>query len=199
MTPEMCFAMGLLLACKACCARKKKVCNVVGGMGNGLVEAKTSLRGEEAVAIVTWPFCRSFLKSYTDSDGAVSILLVPVQDVDVVFCCLHDDVCRFDFFDSALRLVGLSAGNLGNQIFQGLWRAWLVGVQPFQISSDEFGPASWGSVCGLNKADETWRGMIKRSFDESKPSGGDKVIKWEGLCVSPDTEVGASTLRCWSG
>ena len=102
-------------------------------------------------------------------------------------------------FDSVLPLVGLSASNLGNQIFKGLWRAWLVGIQPFQISSDEFGPASWGSVCGLNNANEPWRGLVKRSFDESKPSGGDKVVKWKGLRVSPDTEVCAGFLRFWSG
>ena len=134
-------------------APEKKVCDVVGGVGNGLVEAQTSLGGEETAAFVAWPFDRSFLGSNTYPNGAVCVLLVPVQVVDVVFCCLHGDVCRFDFFNSALPSLGLRASNLGNQIFKGLWRAWLVGVQPFQVGSDEFGPATWRSVCGLNKAD----------------------------------------------
>ena len=74
-----------------------------------------------------------------------------------------------------------------------------MGVRPFQISSDEFGPATWRSVCGLIEADKPLRGVIKRSFDESQPPGGDKVIQWEDFRVSPDTEVCAGAMRFWSG
>ena len=64
---------------------------MVGGVGNGLVEAETLLGGEEAVAFVARPFRRSFMRSDAYPKCAVSIVLVPVQVVNVIFCRSHKD------------------------------------------------------------------------------------------------------------
>ena len=113
-TPEMGFAMCVFPTREACCAREKDVCNVVDGMSGGLVEAEALLVGKKAMAFVTRPFRRGFLGSNADSNCAVGVLLVPVQDINVILGCLHKYACGFDLFDTILPLVGLCAGDLGN-------------------------------------------------------------------------------------
>ena len=86
----------------------------VDGASGGLVEAEALLGGEKAVAFVTRPFRLGFLRSNADSDCAVGVLLVPVQDINVILGCLHKDAGGCDLFDTVLPLVGLCAGNLDN-------------------------------------------------------------------------------------
>ena len=114
MSSDMGFPKCLSPTREACRAREKDVCNVADGMSGGLVEAEALLGGKKAMGFVTRSFRRSFLGSNADSNCAVGVLLVPVQDINVILGCPHKDAGGFDLFDTVLPLVGLCNGNLGN-------------------------------------------------------------------------------------
>ena len=93
---------------------------MVGGMGNGLMKTEAMLGGEETVAGAARPFCRRFLRSNANSNCAVSILLVPVEIVDVILCCLHEEDGSLDLLCCAFPLLWRGIGNLGNYVLEEL-------------------------------------------------------------------------------
>ena len=120
--------MCLSPACQAQGAWKEDVGDVVDGVGGGLVEAETLLGGKETVAFVARPFCQGFLRANADSNSAVGVLLVIVEDVDVVLGCSHQQAGSLDLFNTAFPLTGWCSRYLANQVLEILWGAWLESV-----------------------------------------------------------------------